>query len=327
MIERILRMCRLPLLASLMILASVLPVDAQPATEQPLSGHPNLQGMWNFSTATPMERPEELAEKAALTAEEAAEYEQLLAERRQAGDSTSETASLEARVSYEQAIWFERGDTLEQQRTSLIVDPANGRIPTARPKANARVALTQLLRRRHAHGPEDRGVSERCLLGFNSGPPMTPSVYNNNMQLFQTSDHIVILNEMVHNARIIPLDGRSHLPGHLTQWAGDSRASWDGNTLVIFTRNFLGETSFRGSSSNLQLAERFTLVDSETLRYEFTVSDSTTWSRPWTARVLMKRSTEHLYEYACHEGNYSMASSLSGARALESSASESTGTE
>ena len=327
MIERIFRMYHLALLAALMILALVLPVDAQPATEKTLSGHPSLQGLWNFSTATPMERPEELAEKSTLTAEEAAEYEQRLAERRRAGDSTSETASLESRVSYEQAIWFERSDTLEQQRTSLIVDPANGRIPTVRPKASARSALTQLLRRRHAHGPEDRGVSERCLLGFNSGPPMTPSVYNNNMQLFQTSDHVVILNEMVHNARIIPLDGRAHLPDQLTQWAGDSRASWDGDTLVILTRNFLGETSFRGSSSNLHLVERFTLVDSATLRYEFTVSDHTTWSKPWTARVLMKRSNEPLYEYACHEGNYSMASSLSGARAIESSKSESTGTE
>ncbi|MCY4026397.1 MAG: hypothetical protein OXH75_08800, partial [Acidobacteria bacterium] len=252
-----------------------------------------------------------------LTAEEAAEWEQALAERRRAGDSTSPTASLEARVSYEQAIWFEQGNSLERQRTSLIIDPPNGRIPAVRPDAEARGQLTRLLRGRHAHGPEDRGVSERCLLGFNSGPPMTPSVYNNNMQLFQTADHVVILNEMVHSARIIPLDGRGPLPEGLRQWVGDSRGSWEGDTLVVVTTNFLRETAFGGSSANLHLVERISRVDADTLRYEFTVSDPTTWAAPWTARVDMTRTDEPLYEYACHEGNYSMASSLSGARALE----------
>ncbi len=290
------------------------------AAQSPLltpDGDPDLQGLWNFSTATPMQRPEELAGRETLSAEEAAEYEQALAERRRAGDSTSPTASLEARVSYEQAIWFEQGNSLERQRTSLIVDPPNGRIPAVRPDAAARGELTRLLRGRHAHGPEDRGVSERCLLGFNSGPPMTPSVYNNNMQLFQTADHVVILNEMVHNARIIPLDGRAHLPDGLRQWVGDSRASWEGDTLVVTTTNFLRETSFGGSSASLNLVERITRIDADTLRYEFTVSDPTAWAAPWTARVDMTRTDEPLYEYACHEGNYSMASSLSGARALE----------
>ena len=280
-------------------------------------GHPDLQGLWNFSTATPMQRPTDLAGRDTLTAEEAAEWEQALAERRRAGDSTSPTASLEARVSYEQAIWFEQGNTLERQRTSLIIDPPNGRIPAVRPDAAARGELTRLLRGRHAHGPEDRGVSERCLLGFNSGPPMTPSVYNNNMQLFQTEDHVVIVNEMVHSARIIPLDGRAPLPDGLRQWVGDSRGSWEGDTLVVVTTNFLRETAFGGSSANLHLVERISRVDADTLRYEFTVSDPTTWAAPWTARVDMTRTDEPLYEYACHEGNYSMASSLSGARALE----------
>ena len=293
------------------------PAAAAQSALRTADGQPDLQGLWNFSTATPMQRPEELSGRAILTAEEAAEYEQALAERRRAGDSTSPTASLEARVSYEQAIWFEQGDTLERQRTSLVIDPPNGRIPAVRPDAAARGELTRLLRGRHAHGPEDRGVSERCLLGFNSGPPMTPSVYNNNMQLFQTADHVVILNEMVHNARIIPLDGRAHLPDGMRQWAGDSRASWDGDTLVITTANFLRETAFGGSSANLRLVERITRAGADTLRYEFTVSDPTTWAAPWTARVEMKRTVEPLYEYACHEGNYSMASSLSGARALE----------
>ena len=281
-------------------------------------GHPDLQGVWNFSTATPMERPAELADKETLTAEEAAEWEQTLATQRAGLESELETAPLEARVGYSLAVWFEWGDSLdERQRTSLVVDPPNGRIPAVRPRVEANRELTRILRGRHAQGPEDRGFSERCLLGFNSGPPMTPSAYNNNMQLFQTADHVGILNEMVHNARIIPLDGRPHLPADLPQYVGDSRASWEGDTLVVETRNFLGETSLGGSSSTLHLVERFTRRDADTLIYEFTVSDPTTWARPWTAQVLMKKNDQPLYEYACHEGNYSMASSLSGARALE----------
>ena len=297
--------------------AALAPASAAQSSLRTPDGDPDIQGLWNFSTATPMQRPEDLAGRDTLTAEEAAEWEQELAERRRAGDSTSPTASLEARVSYEQAIWFEQGNTLERQRTSLIIDPPSGRIPAVRPDAAARGELTRLLRGRDAHGPEDRGVSERCLLGFNSGPPMTPSVYNNNMQLFQTADHVVILNEMVHNARIIPLDGRAPLPDGLRQWVGDSRGSWEGDTLVVVTTNFLRETAFGGSSANLHLVERITRMDADTLRYEFTVSDPTTWAAPWTARVDMTRTDEPLYEYACHEGNYSMASSLSGARAID----------
>ncbi len=280
-------------------------------------GQPDLQGVWNFSTATPMERPAELGDQATLTAEEAAAWEAEIAEQRAGLESELEDAPLEARLGYSLRIWFEWGDALEERRTSLVIDPPDGRIPAVRPEVEARRALTRMLRGRHAHGPEDRGISERCLLGFNSGPPMTPSAYNNNMQLFQTADHVVLLNEMVHNARVIPLDGRPHLPADLRQWVGDSRASWDGDTLVIETRNFLRETSLGGSSANMRLVERFTRLDADTLRYEFTVSDPATWTGPWTARVRMTRSDEPLYEYACHEGNYSMPSSLSGARAME----------
>ena len=288
--------------------------DALPRTPD---GQPDLQGVWNFSTATPMERPEELAGKTTLTPEEAAEWEQQLAETRAANESEREDAPLGAQLGYSVRVWFEHGHTLTEQRTSLVVDPPDGRIPAVRPEVAARAELRQLLRNRHAHGPEDRGTSERCLLGFNSGPPMTPSAYNNNVQIFQSADHVVVLNEMVHNARIIPLDGRAHLPAQLRQWTGDSRASWDGDTLVVETRNFLGETSLRGSSANLRLIERFTRAAADTLLYEFTVLDPTSWTQPWTALVEMSRTDEPLYEYACHEGNYSMASSLSGARAME----------
>ena len=308
--------CRpLPLVIAVVLLFPVAAL-AQTAVPRTADGRPDLSGVWNFSTATPMQRPEELAGKERLTAEEAAEYEALLAERRLAGDSTSPTASLEARVSYEQAIWFERGAALAEYRTALIVDPSNGRIPAMRPEAAARGLATRVMRGRPAEGPEDRGLSERCLMGFNSGPPMTPSVYNNNVQLFLTPDTFGVLNEMVHNARLIPLDGRPHVPASLRQWAGDSRASWDGDTLVVETSNFLRETSFGGSSASLHLVERFARTGSDTLTYSFTATDPTTWAGPWTAEVQMTRSGEPLYEYACHEGNYSMASSLTGAHAV-----------
>ena len=292
-------------------------VAAQGDVPRTPDGQPDLQGVWNFSTATPMERPPELAGRETLTAEEAAEWEANLAVERAGLESELETAPLEARVGYSLRIWFEWGDSLEERRTSLVIDPPNGRIPAVRPEVEARRELTRILRGRHAHGPEDRGISERCLLGFNSGPPMTPSAYNNNVQIFQSSDHVVVLNEMVHNARVIPLDGRPHLRADLRQWAGDSRASWDGDTLVITTRNFLGETSLGGSSAATHLIERFRRTGPDTLLYEFTVSDPTSWTGPWTAQVQMTRTDEPLYEYACHEGNYSMASSLSGARAME----------
>ena len=295
-------------------------------------GAPDLQGVWDFRTITPLERPEELGDKEFLTEEEAANLEQETIDRNEdllnrPARRTEVTESVDrgedGAPGFYNNLWLDRGTTtVGTRRTSLIVDPPDGRLPAVRPEVAARAELRQILRDRHAHGPEDRGTSERCLLGFNSGPPMTPGGYNQNMQLFQTADHVVILNEMVHNARIIPLDGRSHLPASLRQWVGDSRASWEGDTLVVETRNFLGETNFRGSSANLQLVERFTRLDADTLLYEFTVMDPTSWARPWTAQVPMTRTDEPLYEYACHEGNYSMESTLAGARAQEKAAAD-----
>ena len=290
--------------------------SAVPRTED---GRPDFRGVWNFSSATPMERPEALAGKEVLTAEEAAQFEQEIAQNRIAVDSISETAPLEARVAYEQAIWFERKNTLDGRRTSLIVDPPNGRIPPVSSEGQARIDGIQAARDRAPRGPEDRNNAERCLMGFNSGPPMEPSAYNNNVQIFQTPDHLVMLNEMVHNARIVPLDTRQHLPASLRQWSGDSRARWAGDTLVVETTNFLRETALDGSSENMQLVERFTRLDAERLLYEFTVTDPATWAEPWTAQVEMTRSDEPLYEYACHEGNYSMTTALNGARMLDAS--------
>ena len=164
------------------------------------------------------------------------------------------------------------------------------------------------------------GLQLRCITGFNAGPPMTPAAYNNNVQLFQTEDYVVLLNEMNHNARIVPLDGRAHVD--LQQWTGDSRGHWEGDTLVVETTNFLRETSFMrgGASKNLHLVERFTRVSSDTLVYEATVDDPTTWTRLWTYEVPMMKSPDPLYEYACHEGNYGLYNILAGARVEEAAA-------
>ena len=200
---------------------------------------------------------------------------------------------------------------------SLGVIVGGGKIPYTPAGRERAVGLFNVLFGNVAAGPEDRALAERCILGFNSGPPMLPSAYNNNVQLFQTPDTIVILNEMVHSARIVPLDGRSHLTDEVRQWVGDSRGRWDGDTLVVETTNFLRDTSFPASSEKLHLIERFTRVDADTLVYEFTVEDETTWTRPWTAAVPMRKSDLPLFEYACHEGNYGMTNLLAGARMEE----------
>jgi hypothetical protein len=194
--------------------------------------------------------------------------------------------------------------------------------PDGKKRADLRAAgqrETQL-GRPHADSWEDRPLQERCIVGLNAGPPMHPGAYNNDFQLFQTPQYVVILNEMVHDARIIPLDGRPH--GHIRQWKGDSRGHWEGNTLVVDTINFKRETSLPNSGANTHLIERFTRTDANTLLYEFTVEDPTMWTRPWTAVVPMRKSDDPIYEYACHEGNYAMASILAGARAAEKAAEE-----
>jgi hypothetical protein len=175
---------------------------------------------------------------------------------------------------------------------------------------------------RPAQGPEDRMLAERCLIGFNAGPPFAPSAYNNNVQLVQTKDYVMLLNEMVHDARIIPLDGRPR--GTTTRWMGESRGRWEGDTLVVETINFKGATSFAGSSEKMKLTERFKLDGANTLLYQFTVEDPTTWVRPWTAEIPMARSAEPIYEYACHEGNIGMEGILKGARMDEQQAAKPT---
>ena len=281
-------------------------------------GDPDLQGVWDFRTITPLERPEELADKEVLTAEEAALYEQeTLAARnkdRRAEDGIS--AARDVSNAYNQ-FWWDYGDRLtEDRRTSLVVDPPDGRIP----RKQGAGELARLFGNRIPTGPEVRPLWERCIIGFNSGPPMLPSAYNNNVQLFQTADYVVILNEMVHSARIVPLDRRPHLAPDIRQQVGDSRGHWDGETLVVESTNFLRETGFTGSGANLHLVERFRRVDENTLVYEFTVNEPEKFSHPWTAMIPMQRNAEPMFEYACHEGNYGMTNLLSGARADERAA-------
>ncbi len=292
-------------------------------------GYPDISGVWDFRTVTPLERPEELAGQAFLTEEEGAAY----AEERVRANNADLDREAKKQVTTDRGLvngtresrdlalaynnfWWDRGtDVVATRRTSLVVDPPDGRIPALTAEGEARAAARLHINQRPTEGPEDRPLGERCITGFNSGPPMLPAAYNMNVQIFQTADHVVLFNEMVHNPRIIPLDGSDH--GTIPQWTGVSRGHWEGDTLVVETKNFLRETSFRNSSANLHLVERIQRRDEGTLVYTFTVTDPTTWTAPWTVELPMRLSNLPIYEYACHEGNYGMEGTLSGARVVE----------
>jgi hypothetical protein len=297
-------------------------------------GKPDLQGIWDFRTVTPMERPAEFANKPFLTEQEAAAYEKRITEQRNADANRDESKKTSrgqvngAEVTADVALayndfWWDRGTkVIGSRRTSLVIDPPDGRIPAMTPAARARVEKLDAARERPAEGPEDRSVGERCLLGFNAGPPFAPGGYNMNIQIVQTPKHVMLMNEMVHTARIIPMDGRGF--PNLLQWSGTSRGRWEGDTLIVETKGFKGETSFRGSSPNLHLVERFTRTDADTLVYQFTATDPTTWVRPWTAEIPLRRTDDQIFEYACHEANYGMTNLLQGARAVERDAATKT---
>ena len=294
-------------------------------TPRTLDGQPDLQGVWDFRTITPLERPVSLGDKQVFSDDEAARFE-AEENRRQNRDLIDPEKGGAVYppggvVPYNE-FWYDRGNTvLGTRRTSLIVDPAHGRLPPRTPEGERRAAVRAAegrenqLGRPRANSHEDRPLGERCISGFNAGPPMTPGAYNNNVQIFQTRGYVVILNEMIHDARIVPLDGRPHLA--IPQKHGDSRGRWDSETLVVDTAHFAHETSLAGSGAAMHLVERFTRVDADTVLYEFTVDQPTEWTRPWTAQISMVRSPDRLYEYACHEGNYSLIGVLSGARADE----------
>ena len=276
-------------------------------------GRPDLQGVWDFRSLTPLERPEALSDQDVFTEEEAAQFtEERLAALDK--DQPGPDGRIPLSGGYND-FWWDYGRQLtDDLRTSLVVDPPDGRIPALTPDGQQRADLRRTALGRDAHGPEDRGAFERCILGFNAGPPMNPSAYNNNMQLFQTADHVVILNEMVHDARVIPLDGSAHLPEGVRQWRGDSRGRWEGDTLVIETKNFTAKTSFRGTGPGLRLVERFTRVAEGTLLYEYTVTDPASFESPWSVAVPMRKNDLPVFEYACHEGNYGMLNLMVSAR-------------
>ena len=209
--------------------------------------------------------------------------------------------------------WYERGIELtSDKRTSLVVDPPNGRIPYRAEYQTAARIRGLNMRNGFADHYTDRTLADRCIMGCNAGPPMVSSAYNNNVMIFQTADSVVILNEMVHNARIIPIDGRAH--GEIPQWSGHSTGRWEGETLVVETKNFFRETSLGGSSKDTYLVERFRRLDPDTVMYEFTVEDDNNFTRPWTATMPLRRTDGPLFEYACHEGNIGMEGIMAGAR-------------
>ena len=282
-------------------------------------GVPDLQGVWNNNTTTPLERPSEFAGRALLTDEERLARDELAA--RDPGRDRRAEPGTRADVSgaYND-FWWEYGRA--DGRTSLIVDPADGRMPAFTPEGTRRAGRRRATRDLIPAGPEDRSLYERCIT---RGIPVMPGAYNNNFHIVQTPDHVTILIEMIHETRVIPLDGRPHLPQGVRQYLGDSRGHWEGDTLVVETTNFTDKTTFRGSTENLHLTERLTRVDANTLHYEITVDDSRAWVQPWTALIPWTRPSlgirgatmDTMFEYACHEGNYGMFGILGGARAEE----------
>ena len=315
------------------------PAAAQGDVPRTAWGAPDLQGVWDFRTITPLERPAELAGREFLTEEEAARLEQEVVdrdarllnrppERAAAGGSVDRRA--DGSPGFYNNFWLDGGTrTIGTRRTSLIIDPQHGRLPALTAAAQQRAARTRAHRQRHpADSWLDLDAGDRCLLGLNAGPPIVPAAYNQNLQVFQTPDHVMLLTEMVHTVRAVPLDGRPRLDADIRQWSGDARGRWEGDTLVVETTNFVPDrwwTSSNplgalGSSANLRLVERLTRIGADTLEYEFTVHDPATWTRPWTVSIPMRRSDQPLYEYACHEGNYSLPNILAGERAAERAA-------
>ncbi|HEY7290661.1 MAG TPA: hypothetical protein VH583_12570 [Vicinamibacterales bacterium] len=289
------------------------PVAAKNQTPRMPDGHPDLQATWDFAQLTPFERPGDFAGRESVSEEEAEEFAQKRVETTNK-DRRDGGAAADVERAYND-FWWDFGTRVSKQ-SSLVVDPADGRLPPTTAAAQERAAQ----RRNKYDNPEERPLPERCILGFNSGPPMVPSAYNNNVRIVQTPGRVVIVNEMIHSARIVDLSGRPHWPTDMRFLTGDSIGRWDGDTLVVDTTNFARENVFRGSSTGMHLVERFTRVDRETLRYDFTVDDPQTWTRPWSASVPMARTDQPMFEYACHEANYALEGVLKGARYQEKQA-------
>ncbi|MEQ8314984.1 MAG: hypothetical protein RL839_05940 [Gammaproteobacteria bacterium] len=281
-------------------------------------GHPDLQGIYTYRTLTPLNRPVELADKEVLTPEEAREW-QAYENRRQNRDliidSVGGAGYPPGVISYNE-FWYERGkETVADRRTSLVYDPPNGRVPALNEIGQERARI-RAENRRLSFGPEARTLADRCLRSNGAGPPLVPGSYNNNIQIVQTPDHVMILNEMVHRARIIPFADK-HQERNIRRWDGDSIARWEGDTLVISTRHFFYDDNPRGLSTEAVVEERISRLDDSTLDYDFTVSDPRSWDESWSARFPLRQIEDPIYEYACHEGNHGLPGILAGWRRYE----------
>ena len=293
---------------------------AQSAYDPPRTsfGHPDLQGVFTWRTLTPLERPETVGGRSVLSETEAAEWAAFENRRQNRDliiDSVGGASYPPGVISYNE-FWYERGnDTVEDRRTSLIVDPPDGRIPALTEEAIARRSEVAAMRELSL-GPEARPYAERCIVTRTSGPPMQPGSYNLNVQFVQTKDFFMIMNEMIHNVRIVKMNS-DHRKGPAIFWEGDSIGRWEDETLVIETKNFWKGTAFADSTPNMHLIERIRRVGPDTLQYEFTVEDPTTWTAPWTVNMPMRRIHQPIYEYACHEGNYGFDGIMAGIRRLQ----------
>src|SRR5688572_7168432 len=292
-----------------MLLALVEPGQAQTVLRTPW-GDPDIQGLWNNATVAPLERPAILAKKPFWSEAEAADVE------KNGLETLLKAVAAEVPVSGElNGIWLEVGKVLRNRNTSMVIDPPDGRIPYTPEGKKRWEAQPTLGKRLGADAPEDRALIERCI---QVDPVLLPNpFYNNNHQIVQAPGYVMILSEVIHQARIIPLDGRPGVGGRVAQWFGVSRGRWEGGTLVVETTNFREQGLFRGATAALRLEERFTRVDAATIDYEVKVTDPATFTQPWTAISTLRGTAGPLFEYGCHEGNYSMPGILKGARLEE----------
>ena len=293
--------------------------EPEPTSFRTPWGDPDLQGIWSYATFTPLQRPSEFAGRELLTPEEVAAQNLADATRATSERRGELSAERDLALAYDQ-VWWDRGESTG--RTSLIVDPSDGRLPPLTPAAERRLAAA---RERRVAGPfdswADRPLQERCMT-YQRVPPV-PSGYSNAYQIFQSPGQVVILNEMIHDVRVVPLDGRPLIDARIRQWNGDGRGRWDGDTLVVETTHYRDDTTWRGfpGTRGLRAVERFTRIDADTIEYRYTIHDEATYTRPFTVELpLVSPPGYVIYEYACHEGNYGIANALRGERVLEAAA-------
>ncbi len=311
-------------LAAFALSAQTPPVSMRPSVTSPKGwkaprtpdGVPDLQGLWTNVTITPLQRPANMATKPLFTEAEAQAYEKETVARNNADIRTA--GDQDVSKAYND-FWWDRGNqVVPTLRTSLIIDPEDGHVPALSDYGKQLQAerANQRRLRGPADGPESRSLAERCIVWPTGGPPMMPSFYNNNYQFVQGPGYVGIYIEMIHDVRIIPTDGRAHVPSNIRLWLGDPVGHWEGETLVVETTNFTNDSPFNGSSKDMKLIEKFTRINKDVLMYEFTVNDPA-FVRPWTAQIPMSSVEGPLYEYACNEGNYAMEGILAGARQAE----------